>query len=178
MLKIPSKDPSYRYQLKPKRKIKRILNPMYDLLFKKSDYRKDFEFEMNIHVETLAFLNKHQASRLINITSRKPKSRGKRFRHSRSVSWLDQTNIDLATTYPFKNAYLIPTEPTLDNRGKPMSMNVGILLWQGAQAYKNEFYRYPKKYGVWGHALGDLHFEVLILKKINGKWIGVLELGS
>lgn len=39
-------------------------------------------------------------------------------------------------------------------------MSLGYLLWQIAQAYKI-IYRQHKRWGVWGHAIGDLGFEGL-----------------
>jgi len=36
--------------------------------------------------------------------------------------------------------------------------NVTELLWDVSQAYR-EIYRYPRKYGIWGHSINQLFFE-------------------
>jgi hypothetical protein len=39
-------------------------------------------------------------------------------------------------------------------------MDVGYVLWQLARVYK-KIYHQHRKYGIWGHALSDLHFEAM-----------------
>lgn len=200
-------NPSRRHLApKPKRKVMKIHQKTFDFLFMKSpDFRKDFAFDTNIRIETLANLTRRQALNVITVSRWKPfrKSfrRGKPFKISKfnplgfgSVSWLKMIHVDAVVNYPLNGGYLIPIEPTLDFKKRHMSMNVGNLLWQVAQAYQNELYQYSKKYGIWGHSLGDLCFEVMILRKMDKKalseissydkrkiitnWLAIFEVGS
>lgn len=52
-------------------------------------------------------------------------------------------------------------------------MSVGYLLWQLARAYKI-IYKSHAKWGVWGHAIGDLTFEIF---ELNDN-IGYVAIGS
>jgi len=52
-------------------------------------------------------------------------------------------------------------------------MSVGYVLWQLARAYKAVYKKYAA-YGVWGHAITDLVFEIFELKDN----IGYVSIGS
>lgn len=41
--------------------------------------------------------------------------------------------------------------------------SVGGLLWDISQVYKEEIYKDPKRYGIWGHSIGDLYFESITI---------------
>jgi hypothetical protein len=51
-----------------------------------------------------------------------------------------------------------PYEVIRKGRKRQRLTSVPYLLWQTARAYR-EVYRQWKKYGIWGHAIGDLWFE-------------------
>lgn len=81
---------------------------------------------------------------------------------------------DLA--YPLSKIARVTVRPYSVKRGRGRAreqMDVGYVLWTLAQAYK-EIYRRHAKWGVWGHAIGDLVFERLDISDN----IGTVSVGS
>jgi hypothetical protein len=116
---------------------------------------------LQCHVDTVASLkNPGVAERLIG-----------------SGNWvpLDDTKTYTVTlTYPLGRRAVFAVKPytrepirfngKIKRRWRPC-MSVEYLIWQAARAYRR-IYREHKRFGVWGHAIGDLWFESI---QIDGR---------
>jgi len=171
-------NPSYR---------KRPKIPLAPVLIK--PYKKrikilpsDQRFEINAHINSLAGTTRSAGSRLISATTYTKRG------HGRSTSWFSIKlgrrkhksfeRINALIDYPLNGKYVISIPPTLGYHQKPIVMNIGHFLWHVAKVYKDEIYTHQKKYGVWGHGINDLVFEVVILKRFKTKTYGIVEIGS
>jgi hypothetical protein len=143
------------------------------------------ELRCDVHVETLLGLTLEQATNVVfvvepdgccqsyidavDLSSRKrrPIKAGKVYRRRKRNPPTLVADID----YPVSRAARV-TVPPYRRNGPTQSW--GHFLWQVARAYQ-EVYRQWKRYGVWGHALGDLCFEGIAVTK-DGRV--VLHIGS
>lgn len=142
-------------------------------IWEKPDFRKDRSFSCNIRLSVLASMSPKQALAVISVCEQSPKIKG-----YQTLSYFRIEKIIAAFDYPLRSKYLLRTNPTLDYNGNSMPMHVGYFLWQVAKIYSDEIYKYPKKYGVWGHAIDDLFIEGIILRKIGKNYYGIIEMGS
>lgn len=176
--KIWKTNPSYR-------KTKKVPNP--PVLIKRYKKRikvlpSDIRFEVDAHINSLAGTTRRTGSRLISATSYKKRG------HGNCTSWFNYQlgpkkriwfeKVDAIINYPLNGTYVIRIPPTLGYHNKPMTMNIGHFLWHVAKVYKDEIYTHQKKYGVWGHGINDLVFEVIVLKQFKTKIYGIVEIGS
>lgn len=103
----------------------------------------------------------------------KPMSGPKSVPRARLTQWMPFVDgaVRVTLSYPLSvnvtieiSPYTV-TLPISETRSRiRKQMSVGYVLWQIAQAYR-ELYRDHEKYGVWGHALGDLVFEQMVIGK-------------
>ena len=114
----------------------------------------------NYHLATVATLNEDQANLLIGI----PKSGG------RDVwdQWYNFEPRDLMVIldYPLDKPIkvLIPAEEYTRPSGLA---SFGMFLLAVARKYE-ELYQAPQRYGIWGHGIGDLYFEMVTVGKDGG----------
>ena len=103
-------------------------------------------FACNHHVSTLATLTPRQASILVVGWTRK----------GHCVVTLPTRPLTVVLSYPLSCHVRVRVQPW--KWGPRRVMTTGWLLWSCAQAYARIFKSW-KRYGVWGHGLGDLYFE-------------------
>ena len=166
-------NPSKRIPITQNPKLMKASRHFKKKIWEKPDFRSDHSFSCNIKLSVLASLTANQALALIAVSKQRPRIKG-----FQTQSFLEITEVIAAFDYPLKGKYLLRTNPTLDYNGNPMSMHTGYFLWQVAKIYQDEVYKYPKKYGVWGHGIDDLYFEGIILRKIGKHYYGIIEMGS
>jgi len=78
----------------------------------------------------------------------------------------DYDELTFLINYPVNN----PLQVKIENISCIADILVPI-----ARAYKNKIYKYPEKYGVWGHDISDLYFEGIV---INDDGTGEIMVGS
>lgn len=113
------------------------------------------------HVQTTSSLSALQASRMIYGASK----------DAATISEMTPRAVSVKITYPLTRGVLLevrPFIPILRTRGlvvrRPRRQTVGYVLWTVAQEYRRIYSDY-KRYGIWGHALEDLYFEAMTVKK-------------
>ncbi len=72
--------------------------------------------------------------------------------------------------YPFRGTARVTIKPFV-RKGRGKEMTIGWLLFALAQAYE-AVYENHERYGIWGHHIGDLGFEQIIIKG-DQVWVGV-----
>lgn len=97
------------------------------------------------------------------------------------VSFLPERSIKTRLSYPLGKVAVVTVEPytihrTFERKGKTIHrdqqwMTIGWYLWALAKAYES-IYESWEKWGIWGHAIGDLVFEQVVIKD-GQAWIGV-----
>jgi hypothetical protein len=121
----------------------------------------NFSVGLNIHVETAC---KHPIETLHRLVSG--------VRRGRLETWVDPREFP-KTTFSDFDYHTVNTVVVLEYPiERPMAfeshmkvkrfISVGDLVWSICQAYR-VLYLDPKRYGIWGHALGDLYIEALEL---------------
>lgn len=81
---------------------------------------------------------------------------------------LDVPRVTLTIEYPLVLASRLTIHAATVERQGPdeskahLELSLGLVLWAAAQEYRR-IYDDHEKYGVWGHALGDLGFEGLVV---------------
>lgn len=149
------------------------------------DCPKDIEVRCDVQVAALSRMKMHEASAVICGMIRREEmypSRTKTGRR-RSVSaystyrHLPACPLKVRLTYPLSTYREITIEPFMRGTGKRRQglLTVGYVLWCIAREYRRIYSKANrKKYGVWGHGIGDLVFEGLKIHKDGTAevWIG------
>lgn len=112
---------------------------------------ENITFTCDVHVESLSEITSEQASRvlfgvLVNDDDSLRKII-KAFRHL--ISGSCTINYPLSTPFEFKISSI---------------MSVGELLWEVSNKYKEVYNEPNNKYGIWGHGIGDLFIEGVVIK--------------
>jgi hypothetical protein len=140
----------------------------------KSKRRKrsfDRDFWLCHRVESVAGLSVEVARSVIIAACPAPK----KSRVPVSTGWnMEAKPITVTLDYPLSRACEVTIKPYKVWKDGPEYMEIGYVLWVLAQEYLR-IYREHKRYGVWGHMMGDLYFERLTLDK---KGHGTLYVGS
>lgn len=93
------------------------------------------------------------------------------------VGFLPERSIKTRISYPLSKVAVVTVEPYTIRRvyrekvGEHQWMTIGWYLWALAKAYE-KIYDDWETWGVWGHAIGDLVFERVIIKDAQA-WIEV-----
>lgn len=151
----------------------------------------DLEVDLNVSVEELCKISLYQAMYLVNGWSRDERNDdNKQYMSKRGmVHSLPDLPITTEISYPLSSKLKVMIHPYTIKRTKHIDlsgdchdndkdeidivehdpniyMDVSYFLWRIAQEYKY-IYKNHKKFGVWGHCLGDLVFEGVKFNK-NG----------
>jgi len=183
--------PNGRYPRKPATEIKHIPTPQTKtrriprgrrrLGGVHRDEIREVSMNLNAHVVTTATLKPEQWG-LIGGATLIPSTRLHRFPDGRRIRAYAYTETHLPTrtitvdlVYPLHKIARVTIRPykQICRRGTYEEMSVGYVLWQLARAYKAVYKKYAA-YGVWGHAITDLVFEIFELKDN----IGYVSIGS
>jgi hypothetical protein len=126
-------------------------------------------WDVDYQVVAVASLTLEQAVRILSGTRIKPDVQ----RHDR---WILHAAKPLTVTlnYPLSRSVTFTVPPlrrlhsgcrVCKRKGlKTKDMSLGAFLWIVAKEYQR-IYRSHRKYGVWGHAIGDLWFERIIINR-------------
>lgn len=153
----------------------------------------------NIHVDTLASLTLLQALNVVYVESAEIKRTEKRVRRRRADRWRKRqkamvrylrfpreairTRIDYPLNVPLdlvvKPYSLAWRRHRASSRMRGDTMNPAYFLWVLAREYRR-IYRQHRRYGIWGHAIGDLWFERIRIMRPgkDGIWRAELSVGS
>lgn len=71
--------------------------------------------------------------------------------------------VDLYYPLSCRARVVVACEPNAFRAWGPRGISIGEVLWLLAQAYV-EIYREPDRWGIWGHAMGDLVFEKIYVR--------------
>lgn len=141
-----------------------------------SPERRDLDILCQAHVETLAGLTLREAQSLVRGWDRNwqpqfvfPDSPRPCRRCDPQGNWasLPKRTYRVRLIYPLAVDVVVTVAPYVvrhrvgSTGTQHECMDVAYLLWTLARVYKREIYRHAKKYGVWGHRLGDLYFDAL-----------------
>ena len=117
-------------------------------------------------------------SRDLHLKKRKPTIRRGKIRIPAAATleeFLPERSLTFDLSYPLCKVARVTIHPYTRvgyRNERRQCMTVGYVLGQLARAYK-EIYRKHAKYGVWGHAIGDLCFESLrIVDNVGDVCIG------
>lgn len=153
----------------------------YQRLF---DCPKDIEVRCDVQVAALSRMKMHEASAVICGMIRRSemypgtsKSRHRRVLSYSTYRHLPACPLKVRLTYPLTTYREITIEPFMRGTGKRKQglLTVGYVLWCIAREYRRIYSKANrKKYGVWGHGIGDLVFEGLKIHKDGTAevWIG------
>lgn len=130
-------------------------------------------------VESVAGLTVEQADEFV--LGCQEKGPGRIREHQDNWYFYEPSPLWVDITYPLTRGVRLLVKPLIKEKlpckacgGSPVkrpSMSPGYLLWMVAKEYQR-IYQEHEKYGVWGHALSDLGFERITVRKD-----GVVELG-
>jgi len=132
----------------------------------------------NYHVKTVASLTPDQAKRILFGTD----DRGETSNHH--WEFTKPTTLEATLTYPLSVDVKITVSPPMRVKdeedefpGTGGSFNsFGLFLLALAKEYERIYAEDnvdPSKYGIWGHALGDLFFEVVEVCKDGRVYVGI-----
>lgn len=142
--------------------------------------------DCDIHVETLLGMTLDQADRVLSVADHKSHNlhsimlkksdlafkKGKPMKvgvsYKRAVP--DPPTLVADIDYPLSKTARVVVPPFKRHRGPAQSW--GHFLWQIARAY-DAIYKEWKKWGVWGHALGDLWFEEIEVTRDGRVVLGI-----
>ena len=151
----------------PKRTIKvrgkRVNLSVYD---ERINTQREWAYELWLPVWECSTLTLRQADAMIHGTldcSHEPKRQRRKGETSRLSNDLPARDLTFYIDYPLTQAARVTVRPFRhDQKGHwgPPRMTLGYLHWQAARAYV-KVYKEHKRYGVWGHHIGDLWFEGL-----------------
>jgi hypothetical protein len=131
------------------------------------------DFYLSHHVASVASLSLDVARNVIIAACPVPKKHA-RYRPVDTGWNMEPKSITVTLDYPLSRACEITIKPFRLWKGGPDCMDIGYVLWTLAKQYER-IYKEHKRYGVWGHMMGDLYFERLTIDK---KGRGSLFVGS
>jgi len=144
------------------------INPR--LLRAHANAEREIDLRVWAQVSAVATLKPEQWDLIVGAEICRPKYRGrqklKRSKpYANTRTHLPERALVFDLGYPLRATARVTIRPyaTVIGRSKYGEMSVGYVLWQLARAYR-QIYRRWRKFGVWGHAIGDLGFESLTIR--------------
>jgi hypothetical protein len=146
-----------------------------------------------IHVATLGGITAAQAERLVHVSDDPGRAGYRRVRRGgKRQEFPANAAIRVRLSYPLSRDLVLTVRPyTIPGGRRPMfvrsrarsgrrvEMTVGYFLWAVAREYRR-IYRRHRHWGVWGHGLDDLWFEIVEVTGLgkDGVWEADIGIGS